>query len=351
MSAPEASGEFEAEIEVMLQKVFRIIHEGVILHEHLTDKEYATLSVTLKNINPPLRGLRISQCLEKPLSTYALTQLLHGNSTLEWFHLEANQVEPTGIKAIADILKQNSSLQQFHCGFLLHGLSMEDIQALSDMLMTNTGLKDLILHANRIDAEKAKILAATLAQNPALEKLNIASNEIGPEGAVAIADALKKNTKLLALNVTDCRLGNEGRKAIFNALKENTALTTLTLRRLGSEVIPTLAEMLSANKALKKLDLSLYTSELSVPHTQLLLEALKQNTTLHEFNIHDDDGKLKAELAEINTLLKRNLTAPPPAAAPAPDAAAHAEPEKPAAAGAKPAPADSKDKKAEPAKK
>lgn len=312
MTKSQQNNEFEVEIEAMLEKVFRIIHEGVILHEYLTDKEYATLSVTLKNINPPLRGLRISQCTEEPLSTYALTQLLHGNTTLEWFHLEASHIEPTGIKAIAEILKQNNKLQQFHCGFLHNGLSIEDIQALSDMLLTNTALKDLTLLANTIDAEKAKVLAATLAQNPALEKLNIASNEIGGEGAIALADALTKNSKLMELNITDCRLGNEGRNAIFAALKQNSSLHTLTLRRLSADVIPTLAEMLAANKALKKLDLSLYTSELSLPHMQLLLQALTQNNSLLELNIQDDDGKLKNELNEIKELLKRNLTAPPP---------------------------------------
>lgn len=314
-----SESEFEVKIEAMLEKVFRIIHEGVILHEYLSDKEYATLAVTLKNINPPLRALRISQCSEKPLSTYALTQLLQGNTTLEIFQLEANKIEKTGIRAIAEILKQNTKLKKFHCTFILNGLGVEDVQALSEMLMTNITLKDLTLYADCIDAEKTKIIAATLAQNPALEKLNLASNEIGAEGATALAEALVKNTKLQDLNITDCRLGHQGRKAIFTALKQNTGLQTLTLRRLDPEVIPTLAEMLVENKALKKLDLSLYTSELSTEHMQLILEALRKNKTLQELNIQDDDGKLKAEVAEIKDLLTKNLNPP---AAPAAEAAA-----------------------------
>ena len=143
MTTSQQGSDFEVEIETMLAKVFRIIHEGVILHEDLTDKEYATLSVTLKNISPPLRGLRISQCLKNPLTTYALTQLLQDNTTLEWFHLEGNQLESTGIKAIAEILKQNKKLQQFHCGFIKDGLTIDDVQAISDMLSINTTLKDL----------------------------------------------------------------------------------------------------------------------------------------------------------------------------------------------------------------
>src|SRR5665213_1632426 len=117
MNTEQGSSEFEVQIETMLDKVFRIIHEGMILNEYLSDKEYATLAVTLKNIHPPLRGLRISQCLDEPLSTYALTQLLHGNTTLEWFHLEANHIEPTGMQAIAELLKQNENLQRFYCGY------------------------------------------------------------------------------------------------------------------------------------------------------------------------------------------------------------------------------------------
>lgn len=306
MKTERGNSEFEVQIETMLDKVFRIIHEGMILNEYLTDKEYATLAVTLKNIHPPLRGLRISQCLDKPLSTYALTQLLHGNTTLEWFHLEANCIEETGIKAIAELLKQNDSLQRFYCGYLMNGLTLEDLQALSDMLITNTTLKDFNLYANTLNAEKTKIIADTLAKNPALEKLGLGSNEIGVDGAVALADALTKNSKLKELNLADCRLGDKGIKAIFNSLKQNTALNTLTLRRLSAEAIKPLSEMLGENKGLKKLEVSLYTSELSTEQMQQILEALRKNTVLQELSIQDDDGKLKAELEEIKQLLTKN---------------------------------------------
>lgn len=308
MATSRQSSEFEVAIEVMLQKVFRIIHEGVILHEYLTDKEYATLAVTLKNISPPLRGLRISQCTKEPLTTYALTQLLQGNITLEWLHLEANAIDESGIKAIAEILKQNKTLQQFHCGFVSNGLNIEDVQAISDMLLVNTTLKDLNLYANGIDVEKAKIIAATLAQNPGIEKLSLASNEIGEEGAAALADALTKNTKLLELNVSDCRLGNQGIKTIFSALKQNKALQTLTFRRLSGEVMQALSEMLMENQSIRKLDLSLYTSEFSLEQMQSLLEALRKNKSLQELSIQDDDGKLKAEISEIKQILMKNLT-------------------------------------------
>lgn len=321
-TASHENDEFEIQIETMLEKVFRIIREGIILHEYLTDKEYATLAVTLKNINPPLRGLRISQVLDEPLSTYALTQLLQGNHTLEWFHLEGNHIEPTGMRAIADILKQNTKLQEFYCGFLTNGLTKEDVKSLSDMLLTNKTLKDVKLYANVINAEKTKIIADTLAQNPALEKLGLASNEVGSDGAMALAEALTKNTKLLELNVADCRLGDQGIKAIFHALRQNTALRKLTLRRLSKEVIPTFAEMLAENQALQKLDISLYTSELSTDQMKMLLESLRKNKTLIELNIQDDDGKLKAELTEISQILKTNLETPaqPKQEAAAPDA-------------------------------
>lgn len=304
--------EFEVQIETMLEKVFRIIREGIILHEYLTDKEYATLAVTLKNINPPLRGLRISQVLEKPLSTYALTQLLSENHSLEWFHLEANQIESNGIQAIAEILKENTKLEEFYCGFLANGLSTADIKSLFDMLLVNKTLKNVNLYANVINAEKAKIIADTLGQNPALAKLGLASNEIGNEGALALAEALTKNTQLLELNVADCRLGNQGMKAIFHALRKNTALRKLTLHRLDQDVIPVFAEMLAENETLQKLHLSLYTSELTTDQMKMLLESLRKNKRLIELNIQDDDGKLKAELTEISQILKTNLETPIP---------------------------------------
>lgn len=322
MTTSRQGSEFEAEIETMLETVFRIIHEGVILHEYLSDKEYATLSVTLKNINPPLRGLRISQCLKEPLTTYALTQLLQGNLTLEWFHLEANHIDATGIKAIAEILKQNSKLQQLYCGFILNGLTVEDIQAIADMLLTNKTLKDLTLYANAIDSEKTKILADALSKNPALEKLNLASNEIGKEGAIAIADALTKNTNLQELNVSDCRLGKEGILAIISALKQNKGLQTLTLRYLNAEYIPALSEMLVENSTLKNLDLSLYSSEFTVEEMEMLLQALRKNKSLQKLGIQDNDGKLKDEISEIKQILMKNVTPLAPAEPAAAEAAA-----------------------------
>lgn len=308
MTTSHQNKEFEVEIEAMLEKVFRIIHEGVILHEYLTDKEYATLAVTLKNISPPLRGLRISQCTKEPLNTHVLTQLIQGNNTLEWLHLEANKIDPTGIKAVAEILKHNNKLQQLNCDFVVDGLSAEDVQAIADMLLVNTTLKELILRANCINVEKIKVVANTLAQNPALEKLDLAANELGEEGAAALADALTKNSKLRELNVSDCRLGTKGIKTIFSALKQNTGLQTLIFRRLGADAMQALSEMLTENKALRKLDLSLYTSEFTLEQMQSLLEALRKNKTLQELNIQDDDGKLKNEISEIKQILMQNLT-------------------------------------------
>lgn len=306
---------FEAEIEVILEKVFRIIHEGVILHEYLTDKEYATLAVTLKNISPPLRSLRISQCQNKPLSTYALMQLLRGNTTLEYFHLEANQVESSGIEAISDILKQNHALQKFTCSLINDGLTTEEVNSLADMLLVNKTLKELNLYAAGITAEKAKIFAVALEKNPALKKLSLASNEIFDEGATSIANALAHNTNLIELNLSDCRIGNAGMKALFNTLKQNTTLQTLTLCRLTSESIHALSEMLAENKGLQKLDLPLYTSQFNLEQIQFLLESIKKNKSLKEVNIHDDDGKLKNEINEIKQLLAKNAEVP--AAAPA----------------------------------
>lgn len=297
----------EIEIEVMLEKVFRIIDEGVILHEYLTDQEYATLAVTLKNVHTPPRGLRISQCLQEPLTTYALTQLLQENATLGWFHLEANRIDETGIRAIAEILKQNTKLHQLHCGFLTDGLTLDDVKALSDMLLVNTTLKDLSLYANGIDTEKTKIIAETLAKNPTLEKLSLASNEIGTEGAKALADALTKNTNLQELDLSNCRLGNDGIRAIFSALKQNTGLKTFTLRCLNPNVMQDLSDMLTENKTLHKLDIPLYTSEFTVEQIQSLLAALQKNKSLQELNIQDDDGKLKNELNEIKKLLMENV--------------------------------------------
>ncbi len=306
ISHQEAHQEKNFEIEVMLEKVFRIIHEGVILHEYLTDKEYSTLAVTLKNISPPLRTLRISQCQDKPLTTYALSQLLRNNMTLEYFHLEANQVESDAIQAIASILKRNASLQSFTCSLINNELTTDDIASLADMLLENKSLKELNLYATGITAEKTKLLATALEKNPTLKKLNLASNEIFDEGAMAIANALSHNTNLTELNLSDCRIGNNGIKTLFSALKQNTTMQTITLCRLTTESIQSLSEMIMENKGLQKLNLPLYTSQFNIEQIQLLLDAVKKNNSLREINIRDDDGKLKNEINEIQQILTKN---------------------------------------------
>ena len=76
-------------------------------------------------------------------------------------------------------------------------------------------------------SDGAEALAEMLKQNSSLQSLVLEGNDIGDGGAVALSNALQVNSTLLSLNICSCDIGVTGASAVANMLKTNTGLLRL----------------------------------------------------------------------------------------------------------------------------
>lgn len=117
-----------------------------------------------------------------------------------------------------------------------------------------------------------------ISSNKTLKELYLGSNKIEINGSVALAESLKHNNALKKLDLQGIRLGTAGVLAMSDGIRVNSSLSHLVL----------------------ELD------KLTKEEGALIAEAVKQNTTLLEFNIGDTD-KIDADVVySIETTLRLN---------------------------------------------
>jgi Ran GTPase-activating protein (RanGAP) involved in mRNA processing and transport len=90
----------------------------------------------------------------------------------------------------------------------------------------------------------AKAVATILKENSTIESVHLGNNDIGVEGAKAISEALKGNTSLRRISLCNNSIGNEGGKAIADALQENTSILRIDLNgnQIGNEGAKVIAD-------------------------------------------------------------------------------------------------------------
>ena len=170
------------------------------------------LSSLLEDPQFKLRDLYIDECLINVPQTIELARALSHNQSLKYLNLSYNirigedhpdydpQDNPRGVKAIADMLAQN------------------------------TCLEGLILHKCRITSEGAILLVDVLIKtNSTLNSLNIAQNLIGSDGALKLAELIRENRSLRWIrfeNNPSVTLDNCYR--LYDAMKNNSTLELIT---------------------------------------------------------------------------------------------------------------------------
>ena len=164
------------------------------------------------------------------------------------------------INAIAEVLKKNKSITSFRIG---NDIGNEGAKTIAGGLKENknTKLTELNLNANNIDPVGAAAIAEALKNNTTLTttltELNLNGNNIGPDGAAAIAEALKEHKKLKYLYLNGNNIGNDGAAAIGEALKKNETLIIIEMKsnNIGPVGVDAIAEGLKENKTLKVINL------------------------------------------------------------------------------------------------
>ena len=90
-------------------------------------------------------------------------------------------------------------------------------------------MTELVLNSNGFGDRGATALAEVLKENRTLQQLNVGYNSIGQGGATALAEMLKENSSLKHLNLDDDSIGGKGTAILVESLKYNTTLKKLWL--------------------------------------------------------------------------------------------------------------------------
>ena len=263
----------------------------------------------------------------------SLAELLKENRTLQKLNIGGNYIGHGGATALAEMLKQNKTLLQLDVS--TNSLGEEGASALAKMLKENSTLQQLNVSSNCVGHKGATELAKVLKENHTLRQLHVSSNAIGQKGANALAEMLKDNSVLQLLNVRGTSLGQEGCTVIAKMLKENRTLQQLnisyncmgkggataladvlkenkTLQQLnisgnaiGQEGAIALAEMLKENRTLQQLDISI--NSIGQGGATALAEVLKENKTVQQLNMRSNSIGQGGVIALAN-MLKKNTT-------------------------------------------
>jgi hypothetical protein len=212
---------------------------------------------------------------------------------------------------VAVALQQNSSLLELRIWIEIE-IFFSGIAAIAEVLKLNTSLQRLKLKWNRIGDSGAAAIAEALKLNTSLQRLNLDGNEIGDSGATAIAEALTLNASLQELSLYKNEIGDSGAAAIAEALKRNTSLQRLILdsNEIGDYGAATIAEALKLNTSLQLLDL--YGNKIEDSGAVAIVEAVMLSSSVRELDLgHNTFGYgIAAEALEF--LLARQHVNPRP---------------------------------------
>ena len=275
-----------------------------LFRNNITDRGAATLAEMLKE-NRTLQQLAVGGNSIGDGGATALAEMLKENKTLQQLDVSGNSIGVGGATALAEMLKENKTLQQLDVSG--NSIGVGGATALAEMLKENKTLQQLDVSDNSIGVGGATALAEMLKENKTLQQLDVSDNSIGDGGATALAEMLKENKTLQQLDVSDNSIGDGGATALAEMLKENKTLQQLDVsdNSIGVGGATALAEMLKENKTLQQLDVS--DNSIGDGGATALAEMLKENKTLQQLDVSDNsigDGGATA-LAEM---LKENKT-------------------------------------------
>ena len=180
--------------------------------------------------------------------------LLSKNDELEELDLSCNHLQELGIRNILDSINivNLSSLN------ISDNCITSDVKYISEILTHAINLVQLDISYNRLSADHMKhLFYETKHTFTNLIRLNASGNIINDEGATALTEALLENTKLEELILSENKLQTESIYKIFNGLNISTLIKlVISHNDINSIVADVIASFLSRNTKLQELDLS-----------------------------------------------------------------------------------------------
>ncbi len=236
-------------------------------------------------------------------------------SNLEEFSIYATQLDlhdrcigDVGVAAISEALGRNRSLKSL--SIAQNGVTSTGLKSITSMLDGNHNITSLDLHSNRINSEGVAVLATSHLTSPScdLETLILAGNhDIGNDGAKSIALSLCSNSSLKILGLQSCGIGGKGAERFATTLSQNHTLRELNL--CGNVTIGDNAVELIA-RGLRE-NTALHKLDLSSCGVKdegcaYLADALMENQTLSALLLHKNEIGDGGLIALSETLSKRS---------------------------------------------
>ncbi len=138
-----------------------------------------------------------------------LADELRVNRSVRHIHLAKNDLGDDGAQAIAEALKDNTSLPILDLDLSENEIGWEGTEALAAVLESTTTLTDLY---------DAGAIAEALKTNSTLTRLDLAINNIDRDSAFVFAEALGVNTTTLKVLKLNCNeIDDDGAVAVFEA--------------------------------------------------------------------------------------------------------------------------------------
>eukprot|EP00935_MAST-01C_sp_MAST-1C-sp1_P001490 g1490.t1 len=189
-----------------------IKNNGALTTIEFGDKQAVTMSTTITeaNFSGKLRSYEAQIVAAFLPKCQALVKLNMRDNKI------GGKKDKSGMNALKEMLKTNTVLQELDLSS--NGLSKKDAPILADGLRTNGALVSANLLHNNIGIEQAQSLAAILKEHATLKsfcghngdetELDMSGNkEVGVEGAVMLAPEIAANGSLTSLNISGNSIG------------------------------------------------------------------------------------------------------------------------------------------------
>ncbi|SPP78082.1 protein Cep78 homolog [Drosophila guanche] len=219
-----------------------------------------------------------------------------------------NTIEPIDTEKRARVYTQRPVV-------FTHFIFRSLVHSIANFVMSNTNLTVLQLEGLPLYDGYIECIAKSLAANDSLETLSFRKSAIGDRGCEVVCDMAKYLNRISLFDISECRITAKGALHVATMIKmqkmaryaeglKQTPDATLLLANnpnIGNEGLKLIAEALKESAWLKVVDMQ--GCGLTDIGVNLVLDCLKVNTSITEFNVDNNEGISQPLLSSIREQL------------------------------------------------
>ena len=263
-------------------------------YNRLSTSGIVTIADSLSNIST-LKILNIKNTAFTEEASDSVASLIKSNTGIEELYLGYNKLEAGALK-IVRALKEVSSLKVLDLNSSkTSGIIADDLSAVID----RNSLQILWLANNDLRLNISTILDS-LSKITTLTELNLSGNDMTDDVAASLASAIKSNSSLEDLRLSNNRLTTSSIATMSESLSKNSSLTIFDLRNnlVTEEAAGAIGTLVKSNTGIKFLYLG--NNKLGAGALKIV-RALKEVSSLKvlDFNNNNTSGIIADDLAAV----------------------------------------------------